>query len=328
MNEPGVFSVSLDFELHWGCFENIRKIDDKAELYFSNTKASIPKMLSLFEKGGIHVTWAIVGMLFCHDTNEWEENKPSILPSFTNKSASAYDWVDTFGFKSEDDQQHFAPELIELINKTPFQEIGTHTYAHYFCLEPGQTIEQFREDIRIACKLAAKKGLKLRSLVFPRNQYNESYLSVCNEFGITAVRTSPEIWYWAYSDKAGSFMKRFFRAGDAYLKFQPIKTQYLKDISTDQLPLKLPSTRLYRAWRPKFSIENKLKLRRILNEMTNAAKKGAYYHIWWHPHNFGYHPDECLIELETIINHFNILKNKYGFRSLNMSEITDLLLKK
>jgi hypothetical protein len=305
----------------------MRIIDDSKIKYFSNTRFAIPQMLSQFEKGGIHVTWAAVGMLFCNDKTEWENNVPSVIPTFSNRNASAYEWVKEIGFKEDRDKQHFAPELIELIKKTPFQEIGTHTYAHYFCLEPGQTKEQFREDIKTACKLATEKGITVRSLVFPRNQFNEDYLSVCNEFGITSVRTSPDIWYWAYSESAGGMLKRFFRAGDAYLKIQPIKTQYLRDIRTDQLPLHLPATRLYRAWRPKHAIENKLKMRRILNEMTNAAKKGAYYHIWWHPHNFGFQPEECLAELDTIINHFKVLKDKYGFRSMNMGEITEYLLK-
>jgi len=327
MKEPGIFTVSLDFELHWGCFENMRIIDDSKIKYFSNTRFAIPQMLSQFEKGGIHVTWAAVGMLFCNDKYEWENNMPSVIPTFNNRNASAYEWVKEIGFKEDKDKQHFAPELIELIKKTPFQEIGTHTYAHYFCLEPGQTKEQFREDIKTACKLATENGITIRSLVFPRNQFNEDYLSVCNEFGITSVRTSPDIWYWAYSESAGGMLKRFFRAGDAYLKIQPIKTQYLRDIRTDQLPLHLPATRLYRAWRPKHAVENKLKMRRILNEMTNAAKKGAYYHIWWHPHNFGFQPNECLAELNTIINHFKVLKDKYGFRSMNMGEITEYLLK-
>jgi len=328
MREAGVFSVSLDFELHWGCFVNMRKIGNAEKKYFSNTRAAIPKMLALFEEGGIHVTWAAVGMLYCSNTGEWEKNKPDLIPTFKNKNASAYEWVKEFGFEEEEDRQHFAPGIIELIKKVPFQEIGTHTYAHYFCLESGQTKEQFRADIQTACRLAAEKGITIRSLVFPRNQFNEEYLSVCNEFGITSVRTNPDIWYWSYADNAGSFMKRFFRAGDAYLKFQPISIQFLKDIKTDQLPLQLPATRLYRACRPKYAIENKLKMRRILNEMTTAAKKGAYYHIWWHPHNFGYQPDECLAELKIIIDHFNTLKEKYGFRSMNMGEITDYLLKK
>jgi len=97
---------------------------------------------------------------------------------------------------------------------------------------------------------------------------------------------------------------------------------YLKDINTKELPLQLPASRLYRPWRPKFRIQNQFKINRILNEMTAAAKKGAYYHIWWHPHNFGNHPQECLNELKIIIAHFKKLQKLYAFESLNMKEVT------
>jgi hypothetical protein len=326
MKEKGIFTISLDFELHWGCFQNMKTINAPEEQYFINTRNAIPKMLNLFAASEIHVTWAAVGMLYCNNISDWEKNKPSLIPTFQDKNASAYEWINDHGFRGDQDPFHFAPGLIDLIKATPFQEIATHTYAHYFCLEKGQTKEQFREDIRTACRLAKEKDIELKSLVFPRNQFNEEYLSICNEFGITSVRTNPDIWYWSYADNAGGIMKRFFRAGDAYLKFQPIKTQYLKDIKTDRLPLHLPATRLYRAWRPGKSIENKLKMRRILNEMTNAAKKGAYYHIWWHPHNFGNNPQECLAELKVILNHYSDLHSKYGFQNMTMAELTNHLL--
>ena len=48
-----------------------------------------------------------------------------------------------------------------------------------------------------AARLAAERGVQLRSLVFPRNQFKEEYLSVCSDIGITSVRTSPDIWYWS-----------------------------------------------------------------------------------------------------------------------------------
>lgn len=326
MKNPGVFVVSLDFELHWGCFETKRVLDIPTQQYFLNTRKAIPEMLSIFAANDIHVTWAIVGMLYRKNATEWEQHQPKLLPTINNPHASAYEWIKANGFYSEEDPFHFAPELVELIQKTPHQEIGTHTYAHYFCLEEGQTKEQFREDIRMACDLAKEKGIVIRSLVFPRNQFNEEYLSICTEFGINAVRTNPDIWYWSYSDNAGGFMKRFFRAGDAYLKFQPIKRQYLKDIDTSRRPLLLPASRLYRSWRPHYPIENKLKLKRILNEMTKAAQKGAYYHIWWHPHNFGNYPQECLDELSKIVQHFKYLEKKYGFETLNMNELTQKLI--
>lgn len=326
MKSPGTFSISLDFELHWGCFEHMKELNDKNQQYFKNTRAAIPQMLSLFETFKIHVTWASVGMLFNKNVDEWKQNVPAKIPGFMNEEVSAYKWVDKHGFFSEEDPFHFAPQLVQLIKDTPFQEIGTHTYAHYFCLEKGQTAEQFREDLIAACKMAKQVGIEIRSLVFPRNQFNKEYLSICKEMGITSVRSNPDIWYWT-SSADSSLLKRLFRTGDAYLKFQPYKMVFLSDIETGELPVQLPATRLYRPWKPKFPLLNKLKMRRILNEMTAAAQSGGYYHIWWHPHNLGYHPNECLLEIRTILEHFKKLKAEYGFESLTMSETTEKLIR-
>ena len=86
------------------------------------------------------------------------------------------------------------------------------------------------------------------------------------------------------------------------------------------MPILLPASRLYRPWQKKYPFLNKAKLNRILNEMTDAAKKGAYYHLWWHPENFGTHPDECLKELETILQHYQMLNKKYSLQSMTMHE--------
>lgn len=323
-DNPGVFAVSLDFELHWGCFEKM-DLTESEQQYFLNTREVIPLKLSLFESNNLHVTWAVVGMLFNRNKSEWQKNIPEVIPTFDNPSVSAYSWINKNGFKGDDDPFHFAPELVDQIASTRFQEIGTHTYGHYFCLEKGQTRDQFRVDMEAACRIAAERNIKLHSLVFPRNQFNRDYLSVCTELGITAVRSSPDIWYWSPAT-GSSFMKKFFRAGDAYLKFQPIKPVYLHEIKKEKgMPLLLPSTRLYRPWQPEYKIQNAFKMRRILDEMTIAAKKKAYYHLWWHPHNFGNHPRQCMAELEQIVSHYVSLNKKYGFQSLCMNEITQLV---
>lgn len=328
MFKQGVFSISLDFELHWGCLENKPRIDDAAKEYFFNTRKAIPSMLSVFEQYELHVTWAIVGMLFRKNATEWHQNKPDLIPTFKNSDISAYDWIDKNGFFEEVDPFHFAPELIQLIKATPYQEIGTHTYAHYFCLEDGQTKEQFRADLEMAALLAEQIDLSIKSLVFPRNQFNENYVAVCREMGITSIRTNPNIWYWKPADKAG-LLTKLFRTGDAYCNMQSAPMVFLEDIDTSTFPIRLPATRLYRPWSPKYTFQNKFKLKRIINEMTCAAQKGGYYHLWWHPHNFGNHPKQCLEELNHIANHFVDLKNKYGFQSQTMNETTmDLLQKK
>jgi len=163
-------------------------------------------------------------------------------------------------------------------------------------------------------------------LVFPRNQFNKDYLSICHEVGITSVRSNPDIWYWT-SSADSSLLKRIFRTGDAYLKFQPYKMVFLNEIRADELPIQLPAARLYRPWKPRFPLLNKLKMRRILNEMTEAAQLGGYYHIWWHPENLGNHPEECLSEIRVMLEHFKKLEDAYGFESLTMGEITEKLIR-
>lgn len=325
MKYPGVFCISLDFELHWGCFERMQ-LNEEEQQYFLNTREVIPRKLDLFAANDVEATWAIVGSLYRKSVTDWKQNLPEVIPTFTHRRASAYAWIEDNGFKGEHDPFHFAPDLVKLVGETPHQEVATHTYAHYFCLEPGQTREQFRADMKMAVEVARAQGHEIRSLVFPRNQFNRDYLSVCSEVGITTVRSSPDIWYWKYAT-GSTFKEKFFRAGDAYIKMHPIKPVSLKDINTKtDGPLLIPSTRLYRAWQPKYKIQNRFKLRRILNEMTEAARKNYYYHIWWHPHNFGHHPDECMRELEQIVLHFKKLEKKYGFRTMHMQHINRFLL--
>lgn len=322
---PGVFCISLDFELHWGCFEHM-DLNEAQQQYFLHTREVIPEKLQLFASHNIHVTWATVGMLFHRNATAWKQSRPSPEPTFSRPGVSAYEWIDKHGFRGEEDVFHFAPGLVDKIISTPGQELATHTYAHYFCLEEGQTKEQFRADMETAARLAAERGVQLRSLVFPRNQFKEEYLSVCSDIGITSVRTSPDIWYWSPATHS-SFLKKFFRAGDAYLKMQPIRMQYLRDIEVRKdRPLFLPASRLYRPWKPGQPVQNKLKLRRILNEMTEAARKQAYYHIWWHPHNFGNNPRECMNELVQITEHFKRLQARYGMQSMHMQDITEWLM--
>jgi len=56
----GTLLVSLDFELFWGMLD-VCSLDAYQENVLGGRKA-IPRLLELFEKYGIHVTWATVGL--------------------------------------------------------------------------------------------------------------------------------------------------------------------------------------------------------------------------------------------------------------------------
>jgi peptidoglycan/xylan/chitin deacetylase (PgdA/CDA1 family) len=330
----GIFIISLDFELHWGGFEKwpLNKIDFKGnhndyKKYFLNTRVVIPKMLSLFNKYEIHATWATVGMLMHANKNQLKENFPSLKPDYKEKKLSAYHYIETEGIgeSEEKDPFHYADSLILQILATPHQELGTHTFSHYYCNEQGQNIEQFRADLQAAQKAASRYDQKLQSLVFPRNQFNDAYLKVCFEEGIKVVRSNPLDWFWnILSTQNESIVKRLNRGLDAYFPIGKNNTYSLQDLKKQvNRPICLPASRLLRPYRRKELFLNNLKISRVKSEMERAASTGEVYHLWWHPHNFGNFSEENLIDLEAILKHFRYCKAKYQMQSLTMVEISN-----
>jgi peptidoglycan/xylan/chitin deacetylase (PgdA/CDA1 family) len=325
-----VFTISLDFELHWGGFE--KWPIENYNRYFLNTREVIPEMLRLFQENEVHTTWATVGMLF-HGTKDGLVNCiPARRPSYKIPELSAYYFMEHNGIgdSEEDDPFHFAESLVAQIIETPWQELGSHTFAHYYCNETGQTVEQFRADLRAAQQSAVKYGRKLKSLVFPRNQFNEEYLRACYQEGFVAVRDNPRDWFWnIQSTQHESKWKRLNRGLDAYLPMGKKNTYSLKSLQyREGLPVCIPASRLLRPYRPTELFLNKMKITRIQNEMERAAKQNEIYHLWWHPHNFGHYPEESLEGLIKIIEHFSECRTRYAMRSLSMGEIADLVIKR
>ncbi|PVY43020.1 polysaccharide deacetylase family protein [Pontibacter virosus] len=322
-NNIPVFTISLDFELYWGIFDKVPLSERKQ--YFQNTRRVIPEMLAIFEQQQVQVTWATVGMLFAKDWTDWTTAIPALRPSYHNDHLSAYRLKEEFGRDCSLNNFFFAPELVEQIKQTIYQEMATHTFAHYYCQEAGQTLDQFRQDLQAAQGIAARQGMRLESLVFPRNQYNEQYLSVCREEGIKTVRSNPSDWFWKQTVE-DKLSKRIFRTGDAYLPLGKRTSFPLSSLKLKEgLPLAIPASRFLRPVNGKRDILNKLRLQRILSEMTVAAKRKECYHLWWHPHNFGSFPERSMADLRIIIEHYKKLQEQYGMQSMSMRGIYEYL---
>lgn len=323
MLNNGYFLVSLDFELQWGRFDKV-SLTDKRKSELKNTVELIPIMLKLFETYNIAATWASVGMLFNNDKLEWYSNIPKTIPNYSNQKLSPYLYFKSLKNDEQINDYFFAKNLIKLIANTPLQEVATHTYSHYYCFENGQTINNFSDDLMKAKSLMQQNKYNFNSLIFPRNQFNAEYYKTCTLFGLQAIRTNPNIWYWKTETK-DSIAKKIFRLIDTFNFFNYNKCVELSDFLKQNIkPFKLPSSRFFRSWVPN-KIVNYLKLKRILLEMSYAAKYKKYYHIWWHPENFGTYPNQCLQELELILKHYSFLNKKYNFKSESMSSFSKLI---
>ena len=320
--QHGIFTISLDFELHWGRFDKVKVSENK--LYFENTLAVIPRMLHLFEQNNMEITWATVGMLYCQSIQKLKENYPSHLPNFENPKVSAYHFIDT-QYEDVYARFYFAKNLIENILKTKGQEIGTHTFAHYYCQEKGHTKQTFDADLKNATKISKDLGVQNKSIVMPRNQFNLNDCEVINDNGIVVVRTNPDLWCWNFNFKI-EILKKIVRSADCYVPL--FKTHY--SLASKKLHnglLLLPASRFLKPLH-KITLLNKLRLRRIKNEMTKAAKANECYHLWWHPHNFGINPEQAMLELGEIISHFNFLNKTYNMKSKSMISTYNMLVNK
>ena len=56
------------------------------------------------------------------------------------------------------------------------------------------------------------------------------------------------------------------------------------------------------------------------------ARRRMLFHLWWHPHNFGADPEANLLFLRQILDRYAILRDRFGMRSLNMSEVAERVL--
>jgi len=300
--------ISLDFELHWGILDHTPA--DQCGPLLMSARQAIPRILDLFERYEIRATWATVGALFCEGKEDLFE-RMSPEPGYLNPKLGIMQHHSSFGESEADDPLHFAPSLIRRILEVDGQEVGTHTFSHIYGCEKGVTIQDFKDDLLAAIQIAREWGIDLRSIVFPRNQFNQAMLDFCATGGITTYRGCPD--HWAWRDDTRNFPQRAIRLVDSiYPVFPPVRVQQ-KDL-TD-----VGATLFFRTKAPLFHSSSPL-MRRIKAGLDRAVKEKTMFHLWWHPHNFGVRQEEHLAALEEILIHFSYLREEYGMNSFAMQD--------
>ncbi len=312
MNQP-VFLISLDFELFWG-MQDCASLEEYGPNVLGGREA-IPKLLDLFQKHGIHATWATVGFPFAENEEVLRRFFPKELPTYENPSLSAYRCFGSIGTDEESAPCFYAPSLIRRIADTPGQEIASHTFSHFYCREPGQTAAQFRQDMAASKAIGAHYGYDLRTVVLPRNQCEPEYTRVLQELGFSAYRDEENDWI--HEKIKFRPLLRLLRLLDVYL---PLTGQGGYTPRIEDGIVNLTGSRMYKPILPALSFLEEWKLRRIKGQMRHAAKKGLTFHLWWHPHNIGIRTEAHLGQLEQILSYYDELNRTYGMVSRNMAE--------
>jgi peptidoglycan/xylan/chitin deacetylase (PgdA/CDA1 family) len=315
----GALLISIDFELYWG-------VRDKRSLasYQENLAGvwqAIPRTLALFSEMDIHVTWATVGLLFCKDRREARHYAPGELPTYVTPGLSPYDYLASD--EALDPRYHFCPELIDQIAACPNQEIATHTFSHFYCQEAGQTLDAFAADLDAALAVARDRRLRMRSIVFPRNQWNSAYLPALKRRGIQCFRGNEPNWFYRAVESSGQgLLRRAGRFIDTYANLCGHQTYVPAAQGADE-PYNFPASRFLRPYSKRLALLEPLRLRRIRQALRHAAKHGQVFHLWWHPHNFGVDTDRNMIFLQKVLREFSELRSRYGMQSLTMAELCE-----
>lgn len=315
--KKGALCISLDFEKFWG----IHDVADLEKSKGSLAKVStvVTRLLKLFDKYEIHCTWGIVGMLNFDNYSELNTYCKGLKPAYLDSKFSPFPII-KYALDKVDSTVFLAAKEIEEIRTYTNQEIASHTFSHYYCLEKGKGPEEFQLDID---RFKEKIG-SVKTIIFPRNQVDEKCLKICLDSGMHTYRGNQENKFWKNSTlKEESISQKIGRTLDAYLKISKDNLIDWSDLKTKgSRMLNIPASRFLRPHQFSTSIE-KLKISRIKKQMLKAAQQNKIYHLWWHPHNFTTNIDANFNQLEELLKYYNKLKLEYGFISLNMNEISE-----
>lgn len=314
MINNGAFVFSFDFELFWGVHHNKSLMSYKDNL--DGALKFLPNISKEFLDHEAYFTCATVGMIYNNDWEEWEENIPVLIPTHNKSELSPFTKINFFK-ENVDKKYFFAKNILETIRKDG-QEIATHTYSHYFCLEKDDLIENFECDIKKALFVADKATDRIASIVFPRNQFRNEHLLICKELGIRVYRGNPDSGLFdKSSNRASATFKKIIRYLDSFINisgsntFVPqVESCGLTNVQSSfflRFPSSLNSTLL-----------NKLHLLRIKKAMSYAAKHNKVIHIWCHPHNIKSQQD--LESIKVLLKHYSSLSKMYDFRSMKMCD--------
>ena len=192
--------ISADFELAWAFRFSKKRIQNKnyPVQKANNSRKNVPKLIELFEKYDIPITWATVGHLFldnCDEINGVKHPEINRLPKFKNEywNYSGDDWfADDPCTSYKKNPSWYCPDLInDILGSSVKHEIGCHTFSHIDCRDKVCSDKVFLSEIKESKRLANDFGIELKSFVHPGHQIG-NLNNLINE-GFTSFRTDNTI---------------------------------------------------------------------------------------------------------------------------------------
>lgn len=239
-------SISADFELNWA-FRSL-PAEQRDRLGIAE-RDNVPYILGLLDEYGVPVTWATVGHLFLDSCTRQGKHGHPEMPRPPANPLWQGDWYKHDpGTGLQRDPLWYAPDLIKQIMQAKVaHEIGSHSFSHIDFSAQTSDRELVEREMQQCVNLAARLGLKLRSLVYPFNHMGHHYHGLLHTLGIIAVRHRDDKVRLSYPQ----------RSADGVYQIH------------ESMNLRSPNLYHYRDKAELF--------------LDHAIQHGLSYHLWFHP---------------------------------------------
>jgi len=264
----GALTISIDLELLWGVWDVLTPYHESR--CAGREREICTRLLELFDRHEIAVSWAIVGRLI-------DESH-----GFDGLRGARECW--------------FAPEIIDAIRSARVpHEIGSHSHAH---IDFGRaSVEAATKDLARAKQAHDAHGLEFRSFVFPRNHVGN--LGALRDSGIAVYRSTDAGALRWFDDH----VPRLRPLANLAEKAVPIAAPTVLPVAHEDGLIELPSSLLLLGRSGARRIVHPQVLRaKLRNSVARAADRRECFHLWFHPSNFYEGMETQLETLEVVLS--------------------------
>lgn len=264
----GQFIISFDCEGKWGMADHLGPLEHSA-LDDASLAEAYDRLVSLLGRYGTPATFAFV-MAFVLDRVEREEFGDLLRPIDQSDA-----WMnDAMRERAAHPEGWFVPSSLARVIEGGIHEVACHGFSHRSLGEGEISASGVDRELEAAAAVASRKGLRLETMIFPRNRVG--HLTALQRHGYRGYRTRRQ-------------ERRLVPSPVANLaeEFNPLRSA--EHVLTPQPGeiVAIPHGHFFN-WRHgmRRAVPPAMTVWRWRAMLDQAANRGRVAHLWLHPHNF------------------------------------------
>ncbi len=320
--DKAVFTISLDFELLWGSFDSgkhrkfISHFEKNGTTAFDATRSIVDRLLELFRKYDVRVTWATVGHLFLDSCEESDGVKHADMPRARHRWFEQ-DWYAFDPCKDfREEPLWYGRDMVEkILAAEPRHDVGSHSFSHVIFSDPGCTREVAEAEVKKCVELARDFDLKMESFVYPRNELG--HLDVLSRHGFKVTRGNMPFWFAKFHSRT---LRRVGHVVDDVLAITP--DCGLPEKSPSGVWVMPVSMFLQSMDGPRRFIPVSSRIRKGIRGIERAVRENSIFHLSFHPtENLCFRSEQMFYALEKIIAHAARRRDEGRLQVMTMADM-------